>query len=418
MKKMQQEKQGQLNKISLIGRGGIGLPMFFCLYIAQSIPSSFFATALQVMMREAHYSLATIGLLQLVKLPWVLKFLWSPVVDRHCLTGRDFRRCIIGSECVYALFIILAGLFDVSDNLYLIIALVCLSLVASATQDIATDALAILMHGGRDKSMVNSMQSMGSFGGALVGSGLLLVVLHTFGWQTVTLCLGLFVLLMLIPLIMRREPVIAAKSTQERARLTDFASFFTQRGIWRQIGFLMLYYASMIGILSMMRPWLVDLGYDMKEIGVMSGIVGTSAAFCASFGAGLLLRRVGIRFTRILFACFILFTTIYFLGLSYLSQPSTLLLYLGIILMWSSYGMATIVVYTSAMECVRPGREGTDFTIQTVLTHLSGIIIATLSGSVAQHFGYHGLFLTESLIAALSLCYILVFFRNKACSQN
>ncbi len=418
MKKMQQEKQGKLNKLSLIGRGGIGLPMFFCLYIAQSIPSSFFATALQVMMREAHYSLATIGLLQLVKLPWVLKFLWSPVVDRHCLTGRDFRRCIIGSECVYALFIILAGLFDVSDNLYLIIALVCLSLVASATQDIATDALAILMHGGRDKSMVNSMQSMGSFGGALVGSGLLLVVLHTFGWQTVTLCLGLFVLLMLIPLIMRREPVIAAKSTQERARLTDFASFFTQRGIWRQIGFLMLYYASMIGILSMMRPWLVDLGYDMKEIGVMSGIVGTSAAFCASFGAGLLLRRVGIRFTRILFACFILFTTIYFLGLSYLSQPSTLLLYLGIILMWSSYGMATIVVYTSAMECVRPGREGTDFTIQTVLTHLSSIIIATLSGSVAQHFGYHGLFLTESLIAALSLCYILVFFRNKACSQN
>ena len=389
---MLQEKQDKIKKISFTGRGGIGLPMFFCLYIAQSIPSSFFATALQVMMREAHYSLATIGLLQLVKLPWVLKFLWSPVVDRHCLTGRDFRRCIIGSECVYALFIILAGLFDVSDNLYLIIALVCLSLVASATQDIATDALAILMHGGRDKSMVNSMM--------------------------VTLCLGLFVLLMLIPLIMRREPVIATKSTQERARLTDFVSFFTQRGIWRQIGFLMLYYASMIGILSMMRPWLVDLGYDMKEIGVMSGIVGTSAAFCASFGAGLLLRRVGIRFTRILFACFILFTTIYFLGLSYLSQPSTLMLYLGIILMWSSYGMATIVVYTSAMECVRPGREGTDFTIQTVLTHLSGIIIATLSGSVAQHFGYHGLFLTESLIAALSLCYILVFFRNKACSQN
>ena len=83
--------------------------MFFCLYIAQSLPSSFFATALQVMMREAHYSLATIGLLQLVKLPWVLKFLWSPIVDRHCLTGRDFRRCIIGFECVYALFVPVAG---------------------------------------------------------------------------------------------------------------------------------------------------------------------------------------------------------------------------------------------------------------------------------------------------------------------
>ena len=386
--------------------------MFFCLYIAQSIPSSFFATALQVMMREANYSLATIGLLQLVKLPWVVKFLWSPLVDRHCLTGRDFRRCIVFSEIVYAIFIILAGHLNVTDNLYLIIFMVMLSLVASATQDIATDALAILMHTGRDKSMVNSMQSMGSFGGALIGSGVLLLVLHQFGWHMVTPFLGVFVLLMLIPLLRRKDLNIAQKDVRQRARLTDFASFFVQRGIWRQIGFLLLYYASIIGILSMMRPWLVDLGYSMKEIGVMSGIIGTSSAFCASFGAGFIVRRIGIFTARILFACFILLTTLYFLGLVMLGTPTTAMLYGGIVLMWMSYGMATIVVYTSAMECVRPGREGTDFTVQTVLTHLSGIIMAGLSGAVADHFGYHGLFLAEVIIASISLVYIILLFRK------
>ena len=386
--------------------------MFFCLYIAQSIPSSFFATALQVMMREANYSLATIGLLQLVKLPWVVKFLWSPLVDRHCLTGRDFRRCIVVSEIVYAIFIILAGHLNVTDNLYLIIFMVMLSLVASATQDIATDALAILMHTGRDKSMVNSMQSMGSFGGALIGSGVLLLVLHQFGWHMVTPFLGVFVLLMLIPLLRRKDLNIAQKDVRQRARLTDFASFFVQRGIWRQIGFLLLYYASIIGILSMMRPWLVDLGYSMKEIGVMSGIIGTSFAFCASFGAGFIVRRIGIFTARILFACFILLTTLYFLGLVMLGTPTTAMLYGGIVLMWMSYGMATIVVYTSAMECVRPGREGTDFTVQTVLTHLSGIIMAGLSGAVADHFGYYGLFLAEVIIASISLVYIILLFRK------
>ena len=386
--------------------------MFFCLYIAQSIPSSFFATALQVMMREANYSLATIGLLQLVKLPWVVKFLWSPLVDRHCLTGRDFRRCIVVSEIVYAIFIILAGHLNVTDNLYLIIFMVMLSLVASATQDIATDALAILMHRGRDKSMVNSMQSMGSFGGALIGSGVLLLVLHRFGWHAVTPFLGVFVLLMLIPLLRRKDLNIAQKDVRQRARLTDFASFFVQRGIWRQIGFLLLYYASIIGILSMMRPWLVDLGYSMKEIGVMSGIIGTSSAFCASFGAGFIVRRIGIFTARILFACFILLTTLYFLGLVMLGTPTTAMLYVGIVLMWMSYGMATIVVYTSAMECVRPGREGTDFTVQTVLTHLSGIIMAGLSGAVADHFGYYGLFLAEVIIASISLVYIILLFRK------
>ena len=407
---MQTENQPN-NHISSKGRG-IGLPMFFCLYIAQSIPSSFFATALQVMMREANYSLATIGLLQLVKLPWVVKFLWSPLVDRHCLMGRDFRRCIVVSEIVYAIFIILAGHLNVTDNLYLIIFMVMLSLVASATQDIATDALAILMHTGRDKSMVNSMQSMGSFGGALIGSGVLLLVLHQFGWHMVTPFLGVFVLLMLIPLLRRKDLNIAQKDVRQRARLTDFASFFVQRGIWRQIGFLLLYYASIIGILSMMRPWLVDLGYSMKEIGVMSGIIGTSSAFCASFGAGFIVRRIGIFTARILFACFILLTTLYFLGLVMLGTPTTAMLYGGIVLMWMSYGMATIVVYTSAMECVRPGREGTDFTVQTVLTHLSGIIMAGLSGAVADHFGYYGLFLAEVIIASISLVYIILLFRK------
>lgn len=390
------------------------LLMFFCLYIAQSIPSSFFATALQVMMREAHYSLATIGLLQLVKLPWVVKFLWSPMVDRHCLTGRDFGRFIVFSELVYAAFILLAGHINVADNIYLVLLMVTLSLVASATQDIATDALAILMHGGKDKSMVNSMQSMGSFGGALIGSGVLLLVLNHYGWHVVTPCLGVFVLLMLIPMVTQRKHLdVVKKDERQRAKLTDFASFFAQRGIWRQIGFLLLYYASIIGILSMMRPWLVDLGYSMKQIGVMSGIVGTSVAFCASFGAGFLVRRIGIYRARLLFAFFILLTTCYFMWLSLMAQPTTALLYGGIVLLWSSYGMATIVVYTSSMECVRSGREGTDFTVQTVLTHLSGIIMAALSGSVAQHMGYHGLFATEVLIALVSLVYIILFFSKK-----
>ena len=46
----------------------LSLGTFFCLYIAQMVPSSFLMTALQVIMREGQYSLATIGLLNLVAL--------------------------------------------------------------------------------------------------------------------------------------------------------------------------------------------------------------------------------------------------------------------------------------------------------------------------------------------------------------
>jgi 3-hydroxyisobutyrate dehydrogenase-like beta-hydroxyacid dehydrogenase len=72
----------------------------------------------------------------------------------------------------------------------------------------------------------------------------------------------------------------------------------------------------------------------------------------------------------------------------------------------------TIVVYTTAMDCVRPGREGTDFTIQTVITHLSGMLMAILSGRIADHTGYHGLFFFEASIALISLIYIVTVFRK------
>ena len=64
------------------------------------------------------------------------------------------------------------------------------------------------------------------------------------------------------------------------------------------------------------------------------------------------------------------------------------------------------------MDCVRPGREGTDFTIQTVITHLSGMLMAILSGRIADHTGYHGLFFFEQASPWYSLIYIVTVFRK------
>ncbi|TFH48248.1 MAG: MFS transporter, partial [Bacteroidia bacterium] len=50
-------------------------PTLFSLYIAQSIPMSFFSTVVPVIIRQENYSLESIGLMQLVKLPWIVKFM-------------------------------------------------------------------------------------------------------------------------------------------------------------------------------------------------------------------------------------------------------------------------------------------------------------------------------------------------------
>ena len=44
---------------------------------------SLFSTLLPVLMRQGNFSLSTIGLLQLIKLPWILKVFWAPFVDKR-----------------------------------------------------------------------------------------------------------------------------------------------------------------------------------------------------------------------------------------------------------------------------------------------------------------------------------------------
>ena len=157
---------------------------------------SFFTTALQVIMREQAVSLSVIGLLQIIKLPWILKVFWAPAVDRCCNTIVDYKRTIIGVEIIYALLILLTSVFDMStilpSSFHLLIVIILLALMASATQDIATDALAIRTSSHQQRGLLNSMQSMGSFGGSLLGSGVLLIVLHEYSWNRVAQCLSLF----------------------------------------------------------------------------------------------------------------------------------------------------------------------------------------------------------------------------------
>lgn len=389
---------------------------FFCLYIAQSIPMSFFSTVLPVIMRQQHFSLETIGMLQFLKLPWVLKFLWSPAVDRSSRTLSDYKRWIFSSEIIYAVVILAISFVDFNVNPYLIIILVVFSFIASATQDIATDALAVISFDKKNKSMVNSMQSMGNFAGAMIGGGLLLLLYQKMEWSSLLPFLAFFVVIALIPLLFFKDKkgTINREKEVPKASPNDLLGFFKQKGIWKQIVFLFLYYAGIIGILSMLKPMLVDYGYNMKQIGVMSGIVGTTVGCIASLGGGFIVRKMSRMQARIIFAIPTLITAIYFYLLVTQFPINTTTLHLGITLLWASYGMATIVVYTTAMDCVRPGYEGTDFTIQTVITHLSGMFMAAGAGKIASSLHYSGLFVVETAISLVSFLFIISVFTGKS----
>src|SRR5690606_6527903 len=114
------------------------IALLVALYLAQGLPFGFFTLALPVVLREAGYSLTAISALSLLYLPWALKFLWAPLVDR------------IGGRKQWLLTLQLAGVVaaavlsqvDLSSHLSIVLAAAFVFNLIAATQDVVTDGLA------------------------------------------------------------------------------------------------------------------------------------------------------------------------------------------------------------------------------------------------------------------------------------
>jgi predicted MFS family arabinose efflux permease len=391
-------------------------PVLFSLYIAQSIPMSFFSTVVPVIMRQEKYSLESIGLLQLVKLPWIFKFLWAPLIDNKARTSRQLRNLIITSELFYAIVILSIGLFDLQTDFKLIVFMMVIAFVASATQDIAVDIFAILHLRPDERSVGNSMQSSGSFIGSLFGTGVLLIAYHYFGWTNILFLLAAFVMFAIIPLLLFRKPISNENIIKPNVSLADIYRFFAEKGKHKRVLILVFYYSGIIGILTLLKPYLVDLGYNVKQIGLMAGVFGTATAALAAFAGGFIVRKTGRKAAMYLFLFVNLLAASWFWGIGI--QPSLTLILIGIGLLWGGYGLSTVAIYTTSMDIVRKGREGTDFTIQIVITHLSSLIIAVLSGKIGDITGYKGLFGIEALLSLVTFMILFYSLPRNPSNEN
>jgi len=385
----------------------------FSLYVAQSIPMSFFATVLPVIMRMENYSLESIGLIQLIKIPWILKFFWAPWVDRNAGKKHGYKKWIIASELFYAMVILSIGFFNLTTDFKTIVVLMVVAFFLSATQDIASDALAIKILNTGQRSIGNSMQSSGSFLGTLFGSGVLLVLYPSVGWQGIMFLLGGIVLVALLPMMFNvRNDATLAPADVSPPSWRDVISFFRSSIVLRRIALLMIYYSGILGILVMLKPYLVDLGYNIRTIGFIAGIYGTAFGAAFAFVAGVIIRRIGNHRSVILMAFYSFLTALYF-STFMTNTANPVVVYTGVALLWTAYSMSTVVVYTVSMNLVRPGREGTDYSIQIVITHLSGLLMAVVSGFVAERIDYSGFFSLEAVWALIIVVLSPLLYREK-----
>ncbi|MGK3960719.1 MFS transporter [Sorangium sp. So ce118] len=389
------------------------LGLLTSLYMCQGLPFGFFTQALPVLLRKQGISLEGIGLASLLALPWALKFLWAPLVDRFFSPRLGRRRSwILPSQGLMILVLGLLSLRGPGEGLSWVLAAVLIVNLLSATQDIATDGLAVDMLAPGERGWANGIQVAGYRAGMIVGGGALLVLFDRLGWGLTFAFMALSIALLSVPTLLTREAG-GAPGSDRAASVAAIATSFWRRPHARQVlALLVVYKLGDAFAVGMLRPFLSDIGLSLSDIGWLVGTVGFVAGLLGALAGGALVLRLGRRSSLVGFA---VLQAASVLGYAYVAraEPGVPLLAALCALEHFAGGMATAALFTCMMDWTCRESAATDYTIQASTVVIATGVASAASGFSAGRLGYPLHFSLAAALAALSPVAALLLFPGR-----
>lgn len=384
---------GPLAPLAIVG--GVG-----GLYVAQSVIGGITWSALPAVMRDQGLPLDRVGLISLIALPWALKFLWSPVVERYRLppVGRNRSASIVlAGGLVSAAGLLIVGAIGPA---LLLPTLACLMAVAFAasTVDIACDGFAVETLAKEYHGWGNAAQVGGAYLGSAIGGGFFLVLVADYGWQAAAWSMAALLVLLGLPfLAIARSRSIA----DVRPHTPSVRSALARPEIRRGLIAAGIYIVAQKTGLAMLGPYLVDAGLSLSAVGLLNGIGSMCVGFAAALAGGVLVRRWGIR--AVLITALLLQSGAYFFFATFDLYPgvsSSVLIGFAVASSSGVLAFGFVALYAQFMRWSNPLQAGIDFTLFQCMDALASMLGGLLAGYLAQHFGY-GAFFAGSGIAAL-----------------
>jgi len=378
------------------------------LYLNQAIPTYLFAAALPAILRDAGVSRTMIGMIGILIIPTVLKFLWAPLVDRTPLRlfGLDrlgHRRSWIVPTQVGVVLCLVVFAFLEPTNMAAVMGIGFVFVMLSSTQDLAADGYATERLKRRDRSGGNAIQAGSIAIGVVIGSSLALLLYARFGWTVAVLVLAALSSCTLLALVFMDEPPAEPRAvTQARPRPSLMAAV-KDPTTGAVLVFALIYRASEGLVKGMEKPFLIDQGIGLEVVGYLSG---ASAASAGLFGAALAawtIRAAGLWATILGLG---LLRSVVFLGFAAYAvlQPGApwMLLALSASATVPRY-MEVVALYSLFMGAASRDRASTDFSLLAcaqVLVYSAGGMI---SGVIADRLGYPALFGIATVLSVVSL---------------
>jgi len=384
------------------------------------VPLMLTLSVLQAWMKQEGVDLSVIGAMSLVGIPYTIKFLWAPILDRFTLPFLGRRRGWLLLIQIALMFTIaaMALLHPARNPMWVAIAALIVAFF-SASQDIVVDAYRREDLTDAELGLGSALYVNGYRFGLLIVSGGGLILADRIGFSAVYLVMSLCMIPGILTTAKTPEPPLiqGAPSTMKEAVWLPLKDFFSRNGAMAILAFILLYKIGDTMATAMTVPFFLDIGFTNSEIGTIVKLFGFWAIVAGAFLGGVILLRIGIYQGLWLFGIFQAVSTA---GLMILASVGYSVSFLAMVIIGENLasGMGTSA-YTAFMASMTNRRfTATQYALLSSIMGVPRVLLAAPTGWIAQNVGWMGFFGLCMLLAVPGLLLLLRFKTWQTASET
>ena len=382
------------------------------------LPLALTGTTLQAWLTSGRVDLTLIGLLTAVTLPYTLKFLWSPLMDR-------FVPPFLGRRRGWMLLCQLALVAGINGMALLGLdrgpmALAGMALVVaffSASQDIAVDAYRTEILHPTELGAGASVYIMGYRVGIICSGALGLILADRIPWPMVYQVMSLAMAVGVAATLLAPEPKleIVPPRTMKQAVVSPFVEFLRRRGAWEILLFILVYKIDAAMVAKMMTAFMLDIGFTKTDVGAVTNGLGIFASIGGAIFGGAVMTRLGIYRALWIFGLLqglagLSFTLLAVLGHNYPMMVG------AIVAENICAGMATAGFVGFLMSLCDKRFTATQYALLSSLMALGGTLAGMQGGWLAKQIGWPWYFVASTLVAIPGLALLLLRYKTWQCA--
>jgi len=383
--------------------------LMLILGFSSGLPLALTGSTLAAWMVDYGVSLQTIGIFALTGLPYALKFLWSPLMDRFTPNRLGRRRgWIVITQLALIVAIVGLGFLNPNTKPWLT-AIFSLSIAFfSASQDIALDAYRTEFLLPEERGTGSGVWIMGYRLALLVSGALALILSDHIPWATVFALVASCLFLGMVAVILAPEPEISAKAIQisidfRTSVVMPFTDLLRRHKAGLILLFIALYKIGDVAAAQMTTPYILQhLGFSRTELGTILKGFGLMATIAGGLLGGILLRYWTLKRALFVFGTLQGISTLGFITLEITGREIwALSVVIGVENLTG--GMGTAAYMTLFMTLCNVRFTATQYAFLSSIMALSRYITGAPTGFLVAAVGWSWFFFLCALAAIPSL---------------